>query len=75
MANTIGQRAAQLIKERAKKNNRRVEWELLLLDINEASFRDWGKGKYEPSAYYLQKLALDGYDVMYILTGGENTNA
>ena len=66
---TIGQRAAQLIKERAKKNNRMVEWELLLLEINEASFRDWQKGRYEPSAYFLQKLALDEYDVMYILVG------
>lgn len=68
---TIGQRAAQLIKERAKKNNRRVEWELLLLEINEASFRDWQKGRYEPSAF-LQKLALDKYDVMYILVGDQN---
>jgi hypothetical protein len=68
---TIGQRAAQLIKERAKKNNRRVEWELLLLEINEATFRDWQKGRYEPSAYFLQNMARNGYDIMYILLGDE----
>lgn len=68
---TIGQRAAQLIKERAKKNNRRVEWELLELEIHEHSFRDWVAEKTNPSAYFLQNMARNGYDIMYILVGDE----
>lgn len=69
---SIGKRTVELIKERAKKNGRSEKWELLTLEINETSFRDWEKERYDPSSYFLQKLALAGYDVMYILTGVKN---
>lgn len=66
---TIGQRAVESIKDRAKQNGRSENLERISLDITESTFKGWRKGHCDPSAYYLQQLALNGYDVMYILTG------
>lgn len=67
---TIGQRAAKAIKKRV----RRGEWgiELKKLGIPNDTFYSWVNARNNPSAYYLQQMALAGYDVIYILTGKEN---
>lgn len=66
---TIGERAAREIKSRAPRG--KLMEELKRLDVSDTFYR-WVRGEADPSAYYLQKLALAGYDVIYILTGKEN---
>lgn len=74
---TIGERAAKAIQQQAMKGtsaNRRtikVKDELDRLDIPQENFYHWKKGESNPSAYYLQQMALAGYDVIWILTGKE----
>lgn len=65
---TIGERAVRAIYDRAEKNNTTVLIECAILGLNESVFRDWAK-RYNPSAFYLQQMALQGYDVFWILTG------
>ena len=66
---TIGKRATQGIKDNSKQKGRSIALECALLGINETSLREWKKGECNPSAYFLQQMALAGYDVMWILTG------
>lgn len=66
---TIGQRAAQMIRETAEIEGLKVSEELKLLDMSRQLYSAWRKGISEPSAYYLQQLALSGYDIFWILTG------
>lgn len=66
---TIGQRAAEEIKKRVSENGHSFLRERALLDLEESTYNGWEKGKYNPAAYYLQQMALNGYDVHYILTG------
>lgn len=67
---TIGERAARLIKERVRYG--KVKPELDRIGVDTYAFYGWDEGRYNPSAYYLQQMALAGYDVIYILTGKEN---
>lgn len=39
------------------------------IDLSRASLYQYRKGKIAPSAKILQRMALAGYDVIYILTG------
>lgn len=71
---TIGMRAAEAIKERARKNGSTLTSEFENLGLCRKVFGDWQKRGIDPSAYYLQQMALAGYDVIYILTGKENNN-
>ena len=68
---SIGERAAQAIRERASQNGTRLEEELKKLGILKKSFEVWECGRFSPSAYFLQQMALAGYDVLYILTGAQ----
>lgn len=64
---TIGERAAKAIKQRV--NYGKVAPELRRLGIVSTIFCSWRDGKSNPSAYYLQQMALVGYDTYWILTG------
>lgn len=66
---TIGQRAAQMIRETAEQEGQTVSEELKLLGMNRKTFGDWENRGGNPSAYWLQQMALVGYDVLWILTG------
>ena len=65
----IGERAAQAIRDRAKKNRTSFEAECKKLNFFKHCVETWEKKGYAPSAYYLQKMYFAGYDVIYILTG------
>lgn len=64
---TIGERAAQAIKRRVRYG--RIKPECDRINIPVGVVYDWANGVTNPSAYYLQQMALAGYDVHYILTG------
>ena len=66
----IGGRAVQAIKRRCP-NPKKVDEELAKLDIPKHTYNNWITRGYNPSAYYLQQMALQGYDIYYILTGGK----
>lgn len=69
---SIGERAAWAIREMAEKRNVTTEIECQRLGTTRKTFGDWQKRGLSPSAYYLQQMALAGYDVVWILTGGIN---
>lgn len=66
---TIGQIAARMIRETAEADGITVSHELQLLDMNQKTLGDWENRGGNPSAYWLQQMALSGYDVFWILTG------
>ncbi len=65
----IGERAAKAIRDRAKKNRTTFEAECKKLNFFKKCVEAWEEKGHKPSAYYLQKMALAGYDVIYILIG------
>lgn len=68
---TVGQRAALAIKRRVRHG--RVKPELDRLTIPNGSYERWKLGKSDPQSFWLQQLALAGYDVHWILTGQKQT--
>lgn len=68
---TIGQRAALAIKRRVRYG--KVKPELDRLTIPHGSYERWKLGKGDPQSFWLQQLALAGYDVHWILTGQKQT--
>ena len=70
----IAKRAAQAIRDRAKQNGTSVRSECEKLDISRRVYCRWNKEGSHPHSYFLQQMALAGYDVIYILTGKENKN-
>lgn len=68
---TIGERAVKEIKKRARQNNVSVSKQGSELSITSTHISRWTDGT-NPSAYWLQQMALAGYDVIYILTGVKN---
>lgn len=68
----IGKRAAQAIRERAKQNGTKLEEESLKVDVSRKVMNDWEIRNRNPSSYFLQQMALAGYDVIWILTGGND---
>ena len=64
---TIGERAYKAIKEKC--GHRKIKKELDRMGILQSSIYGWKNGELNPSAYYLQQMALAGYDVFWILTG------
>ena len=65
---TIGKRAHQEVRNRAYKNGIAPYKEAEKLGIGCHVFNNW-RIKSDPSAYYLRKMLLHGYDVIYILSG------
>lgn len=70
----IGKRAAQAIRERSKKNRTKLEEESMKVYVSRKVINDWEIHNRNPSAFFLQQMALAGYDVFWILTGQEANN-
>ena len=68
---TIGQRAAQAVKERAEEKGVDIKCEAEGLKTSQFTVRDWKYGKI-PGGYILAEMCRQGYDVIYILTGIKN---
>jgi transcriptional regulator with XRE-family HTH domain len=68
---TIGERAVKEIKKRAVKNGISLSQEASKIEIGSSNLSEWKKSR-NPNAYFLQQMALAGYDVIYILTGRES---
>lgn len=66
---TIALRAMQQIVRRAKAQDTPVPALLRRIGVSRELFWRWKQNKNDISAYYLQQMAMDGYDVHYILTG------
>ena len=69
---TIGKRAAKAIRERAERNGTKLEVESLKVYVSRKVMNDWEIRNRNPSAFFLQQMALAGYDVIGILTGGND---
>lgn len=69
----IGKRAAEAILQRVG-GHRSMDAELDRLKLTRQGFYQWETGKHTPSGKMLQKLALAGYDVHWILTGERKNN-
>lgn len=70
---SIGERAVKEIKKRARQNGVSMSKEAAKLSLTSTSLAHWRENG-NPSAYYLQQMALAGYDVVYILTGERKDN-
>ena len=64
-----GKRAVELINKRCAVMNRTLTSVLAEVCVPYSTFRCWEKGRYNPSAYALECMALARYDIYYILTG------
>ena len=69
---SIGERAALAIEAMAKKNGTTIEEECHNIGATRKAKHDWERHGRNPQAYFLQQMALAGYDVIWILTGGSN---
>ena len=65
----IGVRAYIEIRNRAKEKGIKTQKELESMGIGSTAFYAWKKEGTAPSGYFLRQMALNGYDVIYILTG------
>lgn len=66
MANQIGIRAIREIKARAFERDKTIKETLESIGLYEGLMRSWKKNA--PSGKALRLMALDGYDIYYILT-------
>jgi hypothetical protein len=60
---------ALALEKRADENGITYKQECENLSIPYDTFRDWRKRSKFPSSYYLRRLALADYDIVWILTG------
>jgi transcriptional regulator with XRE-family HTH domain len=67
--NTIGVRAAQAIRERAKQNGKHVIETAEEVGVSKRVLWGWQTGNTDPRAYLLSEMAYAGYDIHWILTG------
>lgn len=66
---TIAERAVYAVKKHAKEKGITLADEARALDIGYRVIYGWASVGHSPSAYFLQQMALAGYDVIWILTG------
>ena len=71
---TIGERAAHLIRVKATMKGISIDKECECIGTNRKVYQDWRHCGRNPTAYFLQQMALAGYDVIWILTGKETHN-
>ena len=64
---TIGERAAQAIKENAQKNGRSISKECIRIGFDPKTRNEWAAGRSNPGGYVLSLMANAGYDVIWIL--------
>ena len=67
----IGVRAMKAIYNRIS-SEKSLEDLLFDLELNRATLWQWEKNNHTPNGHTLRKMALAGYDVVYILTGERN---
>ena len=68
---SIGERAAKAIRDRVAQNNTFLKDELRKIDASRRALLSWELKGMNPSAYFLQQMVLQGYDVIWILIGGD----
>lgn len=66
---TIGERAAKAIRDHAKAKGIPIYVECENIGTNRKVYNGWNRNGLNPNAYFLQQMALAGYDIMWILTG------
>lgn len=66
---TIGERAAFLIHERSEMTGLSACKIIEKMGGHRKTLYDWQDKNINPSSYWLQQLALAGFDVHWILTG------
>lgn len=66
---TIGERAAWAIECRRIQNHMKMYEVCNELNVTHRTVSNWRLSKTEPRGYHIQQMALNGYDVMWILTG------
>lgn len=66
---SIGERAAYAVRVMAKQRNTTIDEECWRIGTTRKTLRDWQKRNLNPSAYFLQQMALAEYDIYWILTG------
>lgn len=66
----IGKRAAEAILKKIGSGSD-YHKELDRLNLTRQSLHQWETGKHTPSAKVLRRMALAGYDLVWILTGGK----
>lgn len=71
---TIGQRAAQAVKERAEEKGITIKQECDVIKTSQFTVRDWEKVGKIPGGYLLAEMYRHGYDVIYILSGERKKN-
>lgn len=71
---TIGQRAAQAVKERAKEKGITIKQECDVIKTSHFTVRDWAATSKTPGGYILGEMCRQGYDVIYILSGERKDN-
>lgn len=69
---TIGKRAAWAFDNRCVETRSKKGVELAKLNITPGTMSNWRTGDTEPGGYHLRQMALNGYDVMWILLGDEH---
>lgn len=69
MPETIALRAVQQVNRRMQKEDVPLPALLRRIGVSRQLFSRWKKNKNDISSQFLQQMALDGYDVEYILTG------
>lgn len=65
----ICERAVAAVDERIKKNNSCIKAEMANIKMGYQCYHNWKRYTAAPGAFALSKMAANGYDVMYILTG------
>lgn len=70
---TIGQRAAQAVKERAKEKGITIEQECEAIKTSKSTVYDWATCM-TPGGYILSEMYRQGYDVIWILSGERKDN-
>ena len=70
---TIGQRAAQAVKERAEEKGITIKQECEAIKTSQFTVRDWATRK-TPGGYILGEMYRQGYDVIWILSGERKDN-
>ena len=66
---SIGERAAKAIRNRVAQNDTTLTKELVKITASRKVFLGWERKGWNPNAYFLQQMALQGYDIMWILIG------
>jgi hypothetical protein len=66
---SIGERAAKAIRNRVAQNDTTLTKELVKITASRKVFLGWERKGWNPNAYFLQQMALQGYDIIWVLIG------